>query len=88
MKYIWPMLGTAMRERQETCNWIACFRRGRPKVSQCRDERRGRACDSKGGSSIIEQARGRANQMIEEAEYEARQRASAYWMAKAKSIKR
>jgi F-type H+-transporting ATPase subunit b len=75
MKYIWPMLGTAMRERQEA---IAAGLRASEEADQklasaATNAESEMAAAKEEASEIIEQARSRANQMVEEAKDEARQ---------------
>ena len=75
MKYIWPMLGTAMRERQEAiaAGLRASEEAGQKLASAATNAEAELATAKAEASSIIEQARGRANQMVDEAKDEARQ---------------
>jgi F-type H+-transporting ATPase subunit b len=74
MKYIWPMIGVAMRERQDA---IAAGLQASEEADRKLAQAASNAGQEKGAakqeaSAIIEQARGRASQIVEEAKAEAR----------------
>ncbi len=75
MKYIWPFIKNAMHERQETiAQGLAAGEEAEKKLAAAEsgaEEERARAKEE--AARIIEQARQRANQMIEDARGEARE---------------
>ena len=75
MKYIWPFVKNAMRERQETiAQGLAAGEEAERKLAEAEsgaEEERAKAKAE--AAQIIEQARQRANQMIEDARAEARE---------------
>ena len=74
MKYIWPPLRTAMRERQESiAAGLAASEEADRKLAEAATGAEAELAKAKEEAAvIIEQARQRANQMIEEAKGEAR----------------
>ena len=75
MKFIWPLLKTAMRERQEAiAQGLAAGEEAERKLAEAEsgaEEERARAKEE--AARIVEQARQRAGQMIEDARSEARE---------------
>ena len=75
MKFIWPFIKNAMRERQETiAQGLAAGEEAERKLAEAEsgaEEERDRAKEE--AARIIEQARQRAGQMIEDARAEARE---------------
>lgn len=75
MKYIWPPLRTAMRERQESiASGLQASEEAERKLADAASGAEEELAKAKQeAASIIEQARNRANQMVEEAKTEARE---------------
>ena len=74
MKYIWPPLRTAMRERQETiAAGLAASEEADRKLADAASGAEAELARAKEeAAAILDQARNRANQMIEEAKNDAR----------------
>ena len=75
MKFIWPPLRTAMRERQEAiAAGLSAAEEADKKLAEAASGAEAELAKAKEeAAAIIDQARQRANQMIEEAKGEARQ---------------
>ena len=74
MKFIWPPLRAAMRERQEAiAAGLRASEEADEKLAQAANNAEQEITAAKAeAASIIEQARARANQMVEEAKADAR----------------
>ena len=75
MKYIWPLIKTAMRERQESiAQGLAAGEEAERKLAEARSGAEEERLQAKAeAAEIIEQARQRASQMIEDAKGDARE---------------
>ena len=75
MKYIWPFVKNAMRERQETiARGLAAGEEAERKLAEAESGAEAERVQAKAeAAEIIEQARRRARQMIEDARGEARE---------------
>ena len=75
MKYIWPALKKAMRERQEAiAEGLAASEAAARKLAEARGGAEAQLAEAKAeAAQILDQARQQAGQMVEEARNEARQ---------------
>lgn len=75
MKYIWPFLKQAMRERQEAiAEGLAASEAADRKLAEARSGAEAELAEAKAeAAQILDQARQQAGQMVEEAKSEARQ---------------
>lgn len=75
MKYIWPFLKQAMRERQEAiAEGLAASEAADRKLAEARSGAEAELAKAKGeAAQILDQARQRASQMVEEAKSKAQQ---------------
>ncbi len=75
MKYIWPFVKDAMRERQETiAEGLATSEAAERKLAEAASGAETERAQAKAeAAQIVEQARQRANQLIEDAKTEARE---------------
>ncbi len=75
MKYIWPLLKDAMRERQENiAEGLAAGEEAERRLAEAESGAEAERAKARAeASQIVEQARQRANQMLEDARAEARE---------------
>ena len=75
MKYIWPFVKNAMRERQETiAQGLAAGEEAERKLAEAESGAEAERAEARAEAArIVEQARQRANQLIEDAKTEARE---------------